>query len=98
MKHAKIIEGEPFDWKRGAEAFSNIANDDDSINWSAAFAADPGVTKCPKCKTFFWAEGTKLECTECGTQFPTRPPRSPLGEAIAAARGGEAVVEKKGYA
>ena len=76
MKQAKIIEGEPFDWKRGAEAMSRITDDDgETINWGAAFAADPGVTKCPNCKTFFWAEGTKLECTECGTQFPTRPPR-----------------------
>ncbi len=72
MKSAKIIEGSPFDWKRGAEAMDHIANEDGSINWGAAFAADPGVTSCPKCKTKFWAEGTRLECTECGTQFPTR--------------------------
>jgi hypothetical protein len=74
MKSAKIIEGQPFDWKRGAEAMDHIANDDGSINWGAAFCADPGVTSCPSCKTYFWAEGTKLECTECGTQFPTRKP------------------------
>lgn len=75
MKRAKIIEGQPFDWERGKQAMDNVVSDDNSINWGPAFAADPGVTHCPNCKTTFWAEGTTLECTECGTQFFTWPPK-----------------------
>lgn len=73
MKHAKIIEGEPFDWKAGKEAMDHVVRNSGDINWRAAFSADPGVTHCPKCKTHFWAEGKKLECTECETQFLTYP-------------------------
>lgn len=73
MRSAKIIKGQPFDWKEGAEIMRHVANDDGSINWGAAFRADPGVTHCPKCKAYYWAEGEELECLDCGTQFPTRP-------------------------
>ena len=71
MKSAKIIEGQPFDWERGGRAMNNVISDNGEINWGAAFCADPGVTSCPKCGEKYWAEGTKLECTICNTQFPT---------------------------
>jgi len=68
MKSAKVLEGS-FDWERAKVAFDNVVDDGGNINWGAAFAADPGVCKCPKCNEYYWREGTKLECTKCGEQF-----------------------------
>jgi len=65
MKEVEILEGEPFDWKQGAEAMNHVQREDGSVNWRAAACADPGVIKCPKCDTYYWAEGTKVRCTEC---------------------------------
>ena len=72
MKRAKILEGLPFDWESGKRASDNVVGSDGNINWGAAFFADPGVTICPRCSTHFWAEGIRLECTECGAKFNTR--------------------------
>ena len=71
MKRAIILEGRPFDWDEGAEAMKHVVNADGTINHRAAMCADPGVTKCPKCSEYFWAEGVKLRCSECGNEFYT---------------------------
>ena len=67
MKNVKILEGPCFDWKSGIKANGSLVDDNDNINWGAAFAVDPGVMSCPKCKEFYWREGTKVECTACGS-------------------------------
>jgi hypothetical protein len=69
MRTPKIIEGQAFDWKRGAEAMNNVIGPDGETNWGAAMAADPGATKCPNCKEYYWAEGVIVECLDCGTQW-----------------------------
>ena len=80
MERAKILEGMPFDWEEGRDAMTNAVRSDGSVNWRAAMYADPGVTKCPGCETYYWAEGTRLECLKCGTQFQTYPPPPNLPE------------------
>ena len=74
MRSPKIIEGEPFDWEAANEAMDNVQREDGSVNWRAAFSADPGCTECPTCETFFWREGKVVECLECGTWFTTDYP------------------------
>jgi hypothetical protein len=71
MESPKIIEGQPFDWKRGAEAMNNVIGPGGQVNWGAAMAADPGVTECPHCKTLYWREGFIVECLNCSTQWNT---------------------------
>lgn len=69
MDRPIIIKGEPFDWKRGAEAMDHAVDKDGNVNWRAASCADPGVTKCPKCATYFWREGELVECNKCGERW-----------------------------
>lgn len=69
MKHAKLLSKQNFDWEAGKRAMENLSNEDGEINWGAAFAADPGVTSCPNCGTYFWDEAEELQCTECDTKF-----------------------------
>lgn len=71
MRRAIILEGKPFDWKEGEEALSNAVSADGQVNWRAAMCADPGVTKCPHCQEYYWAEGTKLKCLDCLMEFDT---------------------------
>ncbi len=71
MQRAKIVEGKPYDWDSGAEAMRNVVSADGQINYKAAMCADPGVTKCPKCETYYWAEGVKLQCLKCDEIFST---------------------------
>lgn len=66
MKPPIIHDGKPFDWKKGAEAASQIVQPDGSIHWGAAFMADPGVMKCPGCGAWLWQEGRIVECPDCG--------------------------------
>ena len=69
MRSAKIIKGKPFDWERGKKALENIEHSDGSINFCAAFCADPGCCRCPNCGVYYWKEGEILECLDCGIQF-----------------------------
>jgi hypothetical protein len=71
--HAKILNSSKwrFNWEEADKALNNAVNDDGSINWGAAMSADPGVSKCPGCEKFFWAEAEHLECTNCGTKWNT---------------------------
>jgi predicted RNA-binding Zn-ribbon protein involved in translation (DUF1610 family) len=69
MKSPIIHTGKPFDWDRGNEAVEHLANDDGSVNWRAAFSADPGVMSCPNCAVHLWREGTDVECPECGHRW-----------------------------
>jgi len=69
IRDAKIIKGAGFDWKEGEEASKHVMHEDGSVNWKAAFSADPGVCRCPGCGEYYWWEGELLECLECGRQF-----------------------------
>lgn len=71
MKRAKIIEGLPFDWERGADAMRKSVYPDGEVNWKAAFSADPGVMSCPFCDETMWHEGVVVECVTCKQQFNT---------------------------
>ena len=66
MKHATIVSG-AYDncWGSG----ESLVLDDGTINWGAAFRADPGCRKCPGCNAYFWNEAAVLECPDCGVQF-----------------------------
>ena len=66
MRRPIIIEGEEFDWDRGSKAMTHVIADDGEVNWMAAASADPGVTSCPSCKEYYWREGKKVKCKECG--------------------------------
>jgi hypothetical protein len=46
-------------------------HEDGSVNWRAAFGADPGVCTCPRCAVMLSAWGTRIECPDCHFQFPT---------------------------
>jgi hypothetical protein len=72
MHSPKIIHGTPFDWNTAAEAANNIANEDGSINYRAAFYADPGVTKCPNCYEYYWREGIIVQCLACKCMWDVR--------------------------
>lgn len=52
------------------EASKHVMRDDGTVNWRAAFFADPGVTSCPVCKEYLMHEGSILECV-CGVIFNT---------------------------
>lgn len=69
MLHPKILEGPVFDYEYGKKCMDNLFYADGEVNWMAAHNADPGVTQCPTCFTYFWKDGRVLECTECGTQW-----------------------------
>ena len=71
MKSPIIIEGPSFDWKRGKKAMDAVISKSGDVNWGAAMAADPGVTKCPKCGGCFWKEAKLVKCTECGVSWNT---------------------------
>jgi len=64
MKNVKIIEGKPFDWEDADRRMNAMFKS--NRPWAAAFCADPGVMSCPKCETYFWKEGSRVQCTECG--------------------------------
>ena len=55
-------------WYGCDEAARNVQRSDGSVNWRAAFYADPGRTKCPSCDRHLWNEGARLECP-CGCVF-----------------------------
>lgn len=68
MKHARLISGAYKDaWNE--QAMDNVVYPDGEVNWRAAFAADPGVKKCPGCDEYYWDEASVMECTNCKTQF-----------------------------
>lgn len=46
-------------------------HEDGSVNWRAAFAADPGCVACPACKQYYWCWGRVIQCSKCGFHFPT---------------------------
>lgn len=72
MRHATIVCGKYDDaWDKNAA--DHVVNDDGSINWRAAFFADPGVKSCPRCKTYFWNEAAVMECPDCHVQFGDGP-------------------------
>jgi uncharacterized Zn finger protein (UPF0148 family) len=75
MRDPIIIEGPPFDWKRGGEMASRVQNDDGSTNWWAAMGADPGCMTCSACGLSLWKEGYRVKCPDCGHEFdtPLRP-------------------------
>lgn len=74
MKHPIILRGRPFDWEEGARYASQVQNDDGTINWRAAFSADPGVHQCPACGLFMWREGEVVMCPDCGRCSSTKWP------------------------
>ncbi len=65
MKHAKPLT-DAFDWERARQAQEHVVSSDGTVNWRAAFAADPGVTECPGCKESVWAEADVMRC-DCGS-------------------------------
>lgn len=69
IRTPKILTGKPFDWKQGEEASKHVIREDGSVHWGAAFAADPGVCRCPGCGEWYWNEGDLVECLDCGRQF-----------------------------
>ena len=69
MKHPIILEGKGFDWDKGQKASEHVMDDEGNVNWYAAFSADPGVMKCPKCGVYLWNEGTKVRCPDCGHEW-----------------------------
>lgn len=69
IRHGKIIEDAYKDCWGGMD---NIIHDDGSINWGAAFRADPGVVKCGACGCNLWAEARVLECP-CGARVEDEP-------------------------
>ena len=63
-----IISGEypdPFP----KDASENITHEDGSINWYAAFNADPGVRKCEHCNTYYWNLAKVMRCPKCNIEF-----------------------------
>jgi hypothetical protein len=68
MNTAKIISGKYKDAWPADDAPSPV-NDDGSVNWGAAFRADPGVRKCPGCDHYYWNEAKVMECPACEIQF-----------------------------
>jgi len=75
VKDPIVIDPPGFDlakvWAECSEASKHLTYPDGSINWKAAFSADPGVCTCPNCREYFWAWGRLIRCTECGFEFPT---------------------------
>jgi hypothetical protein len=75
MKDPIVIDPPGFDmakrWAECNEASEHLSHEDGSVNWRAAFSADPGVCSCPACHEHFWAWGRVIRCTECGFEFPT---------------------------
>lgn len=69
MKDVIVLEGEKFDWKEAERHQKEVVAEDGSVNWRAAFFADPGVMSCPECKVMFWREGKLVKCTECGHEW-----------------------------
>lgn len=65
MKSPIILTGKPFDWKQGGENMLRAVNNDGTVNWAAAFGADPGVMKCPNCGVYLWREGEDVQCPDC---------------------------------
>lgn len=69
IRRPLILTGQPFDWEEAREASRNAVQDDGSPSWREAFAADPGVVRCPQCLAWHWAEGTLVACWACATHF-----------------------------
>ena len=53
------------------EKLGGTVREDGSVNWRAAFGADPGCCSCPKCKEYLWSCGLILKCPDCGFVFPS---------------------------
>lgn len=53
------------------EKCGGLAHADGSVNWRAAFGADPGCCSCPKCRETVWKWGRRVKCPECGFEYPT---------------------------
>jgi hypothetical protein len=68
MRHATIIAGAYAD-AFSKDAAQQIVNQDGSLNWGAAFRADPGVKSCPVCKAHYWNEAKVMQCPDCQTYF-----------------------------
>lgn len=73
-----VLEPKGFDCAAGwksckdeVDRCGGIVDEDGEPNWRAAFSADPGVCHCPKCKAYYWAWGTLIQCRECDFIFPT---------------------------
>lgn len=78
MRDPKVIEPPGFDpqaaWKACRDAVDRCGgtvHSDGSVNWAAAFSADPGCVSCPNCGQHYWNWGRVVECLDCGFQFPT---------------------------
>ena len=78
MKDPIVIDPPGFDqkaaWNECREyvaACGGLDHEDGSVNWRAAFGADPGCCSCPHCGEYFWSWGRAIRCTECGFVFPT---------------------------
>jgi hypothetical protein len=59
------------DCRRYVDACGGIQHADGSVNWRAAFGADPGVMSCPACGELYWHWGVVAKCADCGFVFPT---------------------------
>lgn len=69
MKRPIVLYGEEFDWDAGAEAQRHVTDADGTVNWAAAFAADPGCVSCPECGEWLWREGKWIQCPTCKAEF-----------------------------
>lgn len=78
MRDPIVIDPPGFDpragWKECSEYVEQcggLAHEDGSVNWRAAFGADPGCMSCPNCGEYYWAWGRIAECLDCHFRFPT---------------------------
>lgn len=76
VKHPIILEGQGFDWERGAKMQERVVTEEGRVNWAAAMFADPGVMKCPNCGCYLWNEGKKVRCPDCGHEWYTNQERT----------------------
>lgn len=67
MREPSILSGDSFNWEEVQEIQERIVDEDGDVNWGAAFFSDPGVTCCPLCGEYYWAEGEIVQCLECDT-------------------------------
>ncbi len=73
MKDPIILEGEPFDWEGGVREADRITGGK-GMTIRAAMHLDPGVMVCPGCFEYFWKEGIRVRCPDCGHEWEVKNP------------------------
>lgn len=65
---AKIVSGE-LDPEPYLEAAKHVVREDGTVNWRAAFYADPGCCSCPYCDEIYFILAEVMECGKCQGHF-----------------------------